>query len=131
MEFPVLVLVFDVVVILYLLHSEWISWKRRMEVPGNSPEVLDGERRSLKENRMSEDFDSSDDFDLSENTTSHLSLSYLTQVRRMGEEIRDLTDRLRQERSVPLDQRWVSIAVTHFQEGLMALRRGIERPEEW
>jgi hypothetical protein len=28
-----------------------------------------------------------------------------------------------------LDQRWVSIGVTHMQEGLMALTRGVARPE--
>jgi hypothetical protein len=28
-----------------------------------------------------------------------------------------------------LDQRWISIGATHLQEGLMALTRGVTKPE--
>lgn len=54
-------------------------------------------------------------------------IDLMNEIKSMGDNwIVPLVERLR---ALPeADQRWVSIGVTHLQEGLMALTRGVARP---
>lgn len=48
-------------------------------------------------------------------------------VKNAGAGLGELIDVCRKDGE--LDQRWVSIAATHFQEGLMALTRSVAKPD--
>lgn len=58
----------------------------------------------------------------------------INDIKRHGVALNELVDRLRATRPfdptnpIPIDGRWVSIGVTHLQEGLMALTRAVARP---
>ena len=66
-------------------------------------------------------------------------IDLMNEIKAKGEELGDLVQKLRnhgvshgEEGSPPststLDQRWVSIGATHFQQGLMALTRAVAKP---
>lgn len=50
----------------------------------------------------------------------------MNQVKEIGAMLGDVVAAMRDKTT--LDQRWVSIAATHLQEGLMALTRAIAKP---
>lgn len=50
-------------------------------------------------------------------------------VKAEGERLRFLIEEMRENKQ--LDQRWVSIAETHLQQGVMAAVRAIARPESF
>lgn len=75
---------------------------------------------------------------LIKNTEQELAL--LSEIDKHGELIRTLLDLIASSSSgaqhlvgadVRVDGRWYAIAATRFQEGFMALKRCIERPEEF
>ncbi len=53
-------------------------------------------------------------------------IALMNEVKMKGADIGKLIEELRANSG--LDQRWVSIAATHLQEGLMALTRSIAKP---
>jgi len=53
-------------------------------------------------------------------------IDLMNEVKQMGTDLGMLVQRLQQEPC--LDQRWVSIAQTQLQQGLMALTRAIAQP---
>ena len=53
-------------------------------------------------------------------------IALMNTIKEKGAELGQLVEKLRATPS--LDQRWVSIGATHFQEGLMALTRGVAQP---
>ena len=66
-------------------------------------------------------------------------IDLMNEIKAKGEELGELVQKLRnhgashgEEGSPPststLDQRWVSIGATHFQQGLMALTRAVAKP---
>ena len=58
-----------------------------------------------------------------------LEISRMNAVKQLGEECRDMIHKMRDMKG--LDQRWVSIAETHLQQGFMAAVRSIARPESF
>jgi hypothetical protein len=50
-------------------------------------------------------------------------------TKNLENELGDWIDELRDDDSVTLDHRWVAIAVTHLQQGFMALNRAVFQPE--
>ena len=55
-------------------------------------------------------------------------IEQINSVKAMGGAIENLLTDIG-NRDASYDRRWISIAKTHFQEGLMALTRAIARPE--
>jgi len=60
-------------------------------------------------------------------TASELDAVNVNKVRE--NQLGDWIEELRQDPMVELDPRFAAIAVTHFQQGFMALTRAITRPE--
>lgn len=53
-------------------------------------------------------------------------IDLMNEIKAMGPQLEALVQKLR---DVPQhDQRWISIGVTHLQQGLMALTRAVARP---
>ena len=50
-------------------------------------------------------------------------------IKSEGERLKFLIEEMREE--VSLDQRWVSIAETHLQQGIMAAVRAVAQPESF
>lgn len=50
-------------------------------------------------------------------------------IKAKGVEIGELVDDMRTAGPTVFDQRWVSIAATNLQQGLMALTRAVAKPE--
>ena len=57
---------------------------------------------------------------------SEAEIEMMNKVKELGKLIDETITPLRSEEA--LDQRWVSIGVTHLQQGLMAVTRGIAKP---
>ena len=53
-------------------------------------------------------------------------IALMNAVKAQGQELEKLCAMLRDQR---VDNRWVSIGVTHLQQGLMALTRAVAKPE--
>jgi hypothetical protein len=54
-------------------------------------------------------------------------IALMNEIKTKGAELGELVGKLRL--NTALDQRWVSIGATHMQEGLMALTRGVAKPD--
>ena len=54
-------------------------------------------------------------------------IDLMNRVKKAGQEIGNLVKDLEAMRL--LDQRWIAIGKTHMQQGLMALTRGVTKPE--
>lgn len=54
-------------------------------------------------------------------------IALMNEIKTKGAELGELVAKLRATEG--LDQRWISIGATDFQTGLMALTRGVARPE--
>lgn len=54
-------------------------------------------------------------------------ISYMNEVKEMGKSLGELVERIKGIEGV--DGRWVSIAATDLQKGLMALTRSIAKPD--
>lgn len=54
-------------------------------------------------------------------------IDLMNRVKKAGQELGNLVKDLEAMRL--LDQRWISIGKTHIQQGLMALTRGVTKPE--
>lgn len=54
-------------------------------------------------------------------------IALINEIKTKGVELGDLVDKL--HKAEELDQRWISIGATDLQKGLMALTRGVARPE--
>lgn len=54
-------------------------------------------------------------------------IDLMNEIKAKGIELGELVEKLRA--TAGLDQRWVSIGATDLQTGLMALTRGVARPE--
>lgn len=57
---------------------------------------------------------------------SQSEIDLMNEIKTKGAELGDLVAKLRATDG--LDQRWISIGATHFQEGLMGLTRGVAQP---
>lgn len=60
-------------------------------------------------------------------------IDLMNEIKAEGERIGALVDKMRNQRNpetglIDLDQRWVAIAATDLQTGLMALTRAVARP---
>lgn len=53
----------------------------------------------------------------------------VNRTKTLENELGDWIAELRANDSVPVDPRWVAIAVTHLQQGFMALNRAVFQPE--
>ena len=58
---------------------------------------------------------------------SQAEINLMNEIKIKGVELGELVDKLRTTSG--LDQRWISIGATDLQTGLMALTRGVARPE--
>ena len=58
---------------------------------------------------------------------SEIEIRTINDVKEHGKKLEDLVAALRTNDE--LDQRWVSVGVTHLQQGLMCLTRAIAKPE--
>jgi hypothetical protein len=54
-------------------------------------------------------------------------INLMNEIKQAGKDLGDLVATLKQ--MPELDQRWISIGATELQQGLMALTRGVARPE--
>ena len=54
-------------------------------------------------------------------------IDLMNEIKTKGAELGELVKKLRA--NADLEQRWFSIGATHMQQGLMALTRGVARPE--
>ena len=54
-------------------------------------------------------------------------IALMNKIKEKGAEIGELVDQLMAQPE--LDKRWLSIGKTHLQQGLMALVRGVARPD--
>lgn len=54
-------------------------------------------------------------------------IDLMNEIKTKGAELGELVKKLRA--NPDLEQRWISIGATHMQQGLMALTRGVARPE--
>lgn len=54
-------------------------------------------------------------------------IDLMNEIKTKGAELGELVKKLRA--NTDLEQRWISIGATHMQQGLMALTRGVARPE--
>lgn len=59
---------------------------------------------------------------------SQAEIDAMNEVKFLSEKVGELTTTLKNNPSVPVDQRWLSIAVTDLQKGFMALVRSIAQP---
>ncbi len=55
-------------------------------------------------------------------------IALMNEIKEKGAELGVIVAKLRGA-GMELDQRWISIGATHLQEGLMALTRGVTKPE--
>lgn len=53
-------------------------------------------------------------------------IALMNEIKEKGKELGELVAKVRGVTGI--DQRWVSIGATHFQEGLMALARAVAQP---
>lgn len=53
----------------------------------------------------------------------------MNSIKAQGEKLRQMIDLMRADKQ--LDQRWVSIAETHLQQGIMAAVRAVAKPESF
>lgn len=60
---------------------------------------------------------------------SQSEIDAMNSVKAQGEELRQMIDSMRADKQ--LDQRWVSIAETHLQQGIMAAVRAVAKPESF
>lgn len=60
---------------------------------------------------------------------SQSEIDAMNSVKAQGEELRQMIDAMRADKQ--LDQRWVSIAETHLQQGIMAAVRAVAKPESF
>lgn len=60
---------------------------------------------------------------------SQREIEIINVIKAHGDAMGELIEAVRTEPEAQIDQRWVSIAQTHFQEGCMALVRAVAKPE--
>lgn len=56
-------------------------------------------------------------------------IDLMNKIKEQGVILGELVNELRNQSLSSLDQRWISIGATHLQEGLMALTRGVAKPD--
>lgn len=56
-------------------------------------------------------------------------INAMNNIKAYGEELKELVEEL--ESIIDLDQRWVAIAKTHLQQGIMAAVRSVAKPESF
>jgi hypothetical protein len=58
-------------------------------------------------------------------------IDLMTEIKAKGEDLGALCDRLTSALHPATDGRWVAIAKTHLQQGIMALVRAVAKPESF
>lgn len=60
---------------------------------------------------------------------SQAEIDMMNEIKSKGEELKEMVQQLRD--TPTLDQRWVSIAETHLQQGVMAAVRSVAQPDSF
>lgn len=58
-------------------------------------------------------------------------IAAMNAIKQKGEELRTLISAIRCETAFQCDNRWVAIAETHLQQGIMALVRSVAQPDSF
>lgn len=60
---------------------------------------------------------------------SQKEIDLMNKIKEQGVALGELVNELQNQSLPSLDQRWISIGAMHLQEGLMALTRGVAKPD--